>query len=50
MCDRRKTEKPKIYETLMVYGGHDKVRTCDPYDVNEVLYRWATRNFRISAI
>ena len=19
-------------------GGHDKVRTCDPYDVNVVLY------------
>ena len=34
-----KTEKPKIPLTVENYGGHDKVRTCDPYDVNVVLYR-----------
>ena len=45
-----KTEKPKIPLTVENYGGHDKVRTCDPYDVNVVLYHWATRpnNYSIS--
>ena len=37
--DRNDETRANIYETLMGYGGHDKVRTCDPYDVNVVLYR-----------
>ena len=24
---------------LLIYGGRDRDRTCDPYDVNVVLYR-----------
>jgi hypothetical protein len=36
---KNKTDKADVHKNRLENGGRDRDRTCDPFDVNEVLSR-----------